>query len=111
VGPSGLPPSAIISGKGTRYLQRIVFLKQEAFNSRELSMTKTKLLFAVILLLGGGTQVLAGSGQNGPIGPGSRYGLEPGPTDGVASAPTGSQPSMAKARVNKEKRKAMPARG
>jgi hypothetical protein len=73
-------------------------------------MTKTKLFFTAILLLGGATQVLAGSGQNGPIGPGSRYGLEPGTTDGLASAPSGSQPSMVKVRVNKEKRK-VPDRG
>jgi hypothetical protein len=73
-------------------------------------MTKTKLFFAAVLL-GGAPQVQAGSGQNGPIGPGSRYGLEPGPTDGVVSAPTISQPSMAKARVNKERRKATPDRG
>jgi hypothetical protein len=44
-------------------------------------MTKTKLFFAAMLLSGGATQVLAGSGQNGSIGPGSRYGLEPGPAD------------------------------
>jgi hypothetical protein len=74
-------------------------------------MTKTKLFFAAVVLFRGATQVLAGSGQNGPIGPGSRYGLEPGPTDGVVSAPTIGQPSMAKARVNKEKRKATPDRG
>jgi hypothetical protein len=74
-------------------------------------MTKTKMFVAGILLFAGATQVLAGSGQNGPIGPGSRYGLEPGSTDGAVSAPTVSQPSMAKARANKEKRKAIPDRG
>jgi hypothetical protein len=74
-------------------------------------MTKTKMFFAATLLLGGATQDLAGSGQNGPIGPGSRYGLEPGPSDGVVSMPTVRQPSMAKARANKDKRKAMPDRG
>jgi hypothetical protein len=74
-------------------------------------MTKTKLFFAAMRLLGGATQVLAGSGQNGPIGPGSRYGLEPGPADGVVRPPTGSQPSMVKAHVNKEKRKVVPDRG
>jgi hypothetical protein len=75
-------------------------------------MSKTKIGLAAILLLAGATQVLAGSGQNGPIGPGSRYGLEPGPTAwDNASTPKGNQPSMAKVHVKKEKLKVTPGRG